>query len=254
MICRTKEAQKGSPVSKRPETVEGRWDILYRDYPEVYEEFAQVEHKPTVFEVIERHFPLEDHPVLDVGSGTGKSTFAFACTATMVVGVEPEDSMRAIAVRKAQERGIENVRFLKGWAQDLPLDDDSVDVVTAITLASLHSEENVTAFVRESERVVRAAGLIVAANIAPQWYGGELAPVIYGKPRDELPSQNLRDVVLARLGFQCMDYFSVQDYGTVEKAVRTYGFIHGRNAIEHIREREKTTIKWKVRIHHRRVS
>ena len=30
----------------RPESLEGRWDILYRDYPEVYEEFGRIPKVP----------------------------------------------------------------------------------------------------------------------------------------------------------------------------------------------------------------
>jgi len=31
---------------KKPETIENRWDILYRDYPEVYEVFSLVKRRP----------------------------------------------------------------------------------------------------------------------------------------------------------------------------------------------------------------
>ena len=44
-----------------------------------------------------------------------------------------------------------------------------------------------------------------------------------------------------------MDVFMDQDYGSVEKAVRTYGFIHGKRAIDYIREHNVTTIRWKAR-------
>ena len=30
----------------RPESIENRWDILYREYPEVYDEFASVPYEP----------------------------------------------------------------------------------------------------------------------------------------------------------------------------------------------------------------
>ena len=43
------------------------------------------------------------------------------------------------------------------------------------------------------------------------------------------------------------DVFMDQDYGTVEKAVRTYGFIHSKRAIDYIREHSITKIRWKAR-------
>ena len=237
----------------RVETIENRWDILYRDYAEVYEAFASVPKTPRAIDVINARFPLGGKTVVDVGSGTGQSTFQLAEFAGSVIGVEIEPSMLEVAKATARSRAIENVRFVGGAAEQLPLKSGSVDLVAAMTLASLHNEENVTAFARESERVVKPGGLVLTVNIAPQWYGGDLAPVIYGKPRSEIPAENLRDLVFDRLGYAHFDYFSTQDYGTVEQAVRTYGFIFGKNAIDHIVAHGKTVIKWKIRISYKRV-
>ncbi|MCJ7771171.1 class I SAM-dependent methyltransferase [Candidatus Bathyarchaeota archaeon] len=54
-------------------------------------------------------FNLRDKIVADVGSGTGLSTFDLAKYARHVVGIEPEDSMRNLAVKNAEKRHIENV-------------------------------------------------------------------------------------------------------------------------------------------------
>ena len=243
-------APEGSePLMLKPVTIENRWDILYHDYPEVYEAFAAVPKTPTAVEVVDARFGLARKRIVDVGAGTGRSTFPLAERAGWVVGVEPEAGMRAIAAQTMREEGISNVALVACVAEALPLRDDSVDMVVAMTLASLHEEENVTAFARESERVVRPGGLVVTVNIAPGWYGGNLAPVIAGKPRGALPQANTRDVLLERLGYSYMDYFSTQAYDNVDHIISTYGFIFGLNAISYIREREVTTIRWKARIH-----
>jgi hypothetical protein len=65
---------------------------------------------------------------------------------------------------------------------------------------------------------------------------------------------NVRDMVFPQHGYDFFDYFATQDYGTVENAVETYGFIFGRNTIEHIAEHDKTVITWKLRIHYKRVT
>jgi ubiquinone/menaquinone biosynthesis C-methylase UbiE len=233
---------------ERPETIDNRWDILYRDYPEVYEEWAQIEMHPAAVDVINRHFPLAGKVVADVGSGTGNSTLKLARYAALVIGIEPEASMRAIAMARQRERQIANVRFQEGTAESLPLPDRSVDVVMAITCAS----PNVAAFAAESQRAVKSGGWVIRADVAPGWYGGELAPIISGKPRDETPAPGSRDEILAGLGYEHMDFTMDQDYGTVEKAVRTYGFIFGQRAIDYIREHNQTTIRWKGRIHYKR--
>ena len=53
------------------------------------------------------------------------------------------------------------------------------------------------------------------------------------------------------MGYRVMDVFLHQDYGTVEKAIETYGFIHGAATIDHIRANRVTAIKWKMRVHYK---
>ena len=236
-------------VKTIPETIENRWDILYRDYPEIYEEFASVPKQPPLVDVIRQCFALDGKMVVDVGSGTGRSTFQFARYAQSVIGVEPEAAMRDVAVRLAGEKHIDNVRFVPGAAQGIPLPDGSADVVVAVTAGSLHDEENIAAFSREAERVVREGGAIFSADIASGWYGGDLASVIAGLDTGLLA----RDEFFPKYGYERLDYFALQDYGSVEAIIKTYGFIFGRNAIDYIREHHKTVVKWKISIHHRLV-
>ena len=234
----------------RPLTIENRWDILYQDYPEIYDEFARIPKSPSAFTVIDRLFHLNGKTILDVGSGTGLSSFELGRYAARVTGVEPEESMRRIALKNLAAQNIGNVTFLPGRAEALPLEDDSCDMVTAITLASLHNEENIAAFAREALRVVKPGGTVLALDIAPRWYGGELAPVILGKDR-KLEDETRRDVVLEKLDFRYKDFYNLQDYETLDKIVATYGFIFGQAAIDYLRANHKTTIKWKWRIHYK---
>ena len=228
---------------ERPESLEGRWDILYRDYPQVYEEWGQIPMVPSFVDAVADRFPLDGKVVVDVGSGTGISTFKLAKHAALVIGIELEETMIAVAKETAKERGVENVRFDLGDAEHLPLEDDSVDAAVAITLAG----GGVRKVAAEMEWVVRPGGLVLRGDVAPGWYGGELGSVISGKPRDETSAKGSRDDVLAELGYEAMDVFMDQDYGTVERAVRTYGFIHSKRAIDYIREHNVTTIRWKAR-------
>ncbi|HEY4915702.1 MAG TPA: class I SAM-dependent methyltransferase, partial [Solirubrobacteraceae bacterium] len=63
--------------------------------------------------------------VLDLGAGTGKFTRALVSRGLDVVAVEPLDEMREIL-----QQQLPDVRALAGTAENIPLDDDSVDAVT----------------------------------------------------------------------------------------------------------------------------
>jgi ubiquinone/menaquinone biosynthesis C-methylase UbiE len=158
--------------------------------------------------------------------------------------------MRAIAIAEQRARGISNVCFEAGTAERLPLADRSVDAIVAVTSAN----PDVAAFAAECERVIRPGGLALRVDIAPGWYGGELASVISGDPSNEPPSELARETILAQLGYDYHDFFMDQDYGTVEKVVRTYGFIFGKRVIDYIKAHNTTTIRWKARIRYKRVA
>jgi hypothetical protein len=59
------------------------------------------------------------------------------------------------------------------------------------------------------------------------------------------------DSLLERAGFAAHDFETVQDYGTTEHAVRTYGFVFGSGAVARLRERGQTRIAWRWRLRFR---
>ena len=236
-------------MKQRPLTIENRWDILYRDFPEVYDEFAAVPKDPQPLQVLMNRFDFRNKLVADIGSGSGLSSFEFAKVATKVIGVEIEDAMRGLAEHEKILRGLHNIEFVKGDAKDIPLKDNFVEIVTGITL-SLYPVEEYRDFVSEAMRVTTNRGLIVMINITPGWYGGELATVILDEDTIET-RQN--EILVNEFGFAYEDFETNQEYGSMDKIIRTYGFIFGKKAIGYLRDNNKTNIKWKFRIHYKEV-
>ncbi|MBX9668514.1 MAG: class I SAM-dependent methyltransferase [Candidatus Obscuribacterales bacterium] len=226
------------------DTIENRWDILYRDYPEVYDEFASVPYSPEIMDFIIEHFELAHKVVLDIGCGTGKSAFALAEHAEKVVGIEPESAMLNLARQFAQDKKIVNVEFKEGSAERLPVPDKSVDAISGITTVFCPADKSLPPFIAEALRVVRPGGKIILVNIAPGWYAGDLHDVV----NDSAPNDRLTDEILQDYGFEYRDFDAIQDYGSVEKMVRTYGFIFGRATIDYIKHNQKTRVLWRSRI------
>lgn len=230
----------------RPESIENRWDILYRDYPEVYEAFSNTPYDPTVYEQLPGIIDLRGKCIADVGAGTGSSSLALAQVAGKVIGIEREATMLRQAQKKVQGAGVNRVIFLSGDALMLPLADNSVDLVTGITLA-LYPPKQYRDFIREGLRV--AKGPVVYVGIPPGWYGGDLHDIIEDV---EKVDDEVDHIFIEEFQFAYQDIFSNQEYGTVEHIVSTYGFIFGKKVIEYLKRESKTTIRWKFRVYWRK--
>jgi ubiquinone/menaquinone biosynthesis C-methylase UbiE len=100
----------------RPTSLEGDWNRLYTEFPEVYDRWACIRHEPEPVNVIVASWPLAGATVIDVGAGSGMSSFEFAAHAAEVVGIEPNPAMRAVAERHKAAGGVRNVSFLAGSA------------------------------------------------------------------------------------------------------------------------------------------
>lgn len=215
-----------------PLTLESRWDLLYSRHPEMYDKIFSNPSKRVKSKPIHEDFDLSGKEIVDIGAGTGESTFRYAKYAKHVIGVEPERAMIDKAIRKAKEQGIENVSFVEGSATDIPLPDNSVDMVVGDYFVDHPQHLLIPKFIEESTRVLRNGGMVLVSNSPQGWYGGELDRVI----KSDYPGGTHRQSVYDTAGFEYYDVYSVTEYGTPENMVKTYGFIFGMNAINYIRE------------------
>lgn len=235
----------------KPLTIENRWDILYVEYPEVYDAFVSVSKEPEMIEVMKNHFNLKEKVILDIGSGAGDSSFQFSTISKQVIGLEIEDNMRQISERKAKELNITNVSFMKGTALDISLPDHSVDTSIAITLP-LFIEDEIRTYIREAIRVTKTGGYVINLGIAPFCYGGDLAQIILGDLKvTEEDTEGVVDRILRdEFGFAYFDYEAIQTYDSIEHIISTYGFIFGQQVIDYIQKTKRKHITWTYRVHY----
>jgi SAM-dependent methyltransferase len=105
--------------------------------------------------------------VLEIGCGTGNLLLAAKQTqpAATVVGVDPDLTALARAHRKARRRGLA-VQLDRGYADQLPYADDSLDVVlSSFMLHHVPADQREPA-IREVRRVLRPGGALHLVDIA----------------------------------------------------------------------------------------
>lgn len=158
----------------------------------------------------------EGERVLDLGSGGGIDAFIaskYVGNKGRVYGLDMTDEMLLLAHRNKVKMGIANVEFIRGCIEDIPMQDECVDVILSNCVINLcESKERALS---EAYRVLKPGGRLAIADIV----------MLKGVPEDirksaelwvgciagALPVQEYRDI-LEKTGFKNIEIEPVNIY------------------------------------------
>ncbi len=171
--------------------------------------------------------------VLDIGSGAGTDALiasALVGAAGRVIGLDMTDAMRAKLRDNTKVAGATNIELLEGNAEDLPLPNECVDVVTSNGVLNLVPDKRRA--IREIARVLVSGGRLQLADIVVESLPSEAcrakpelwAECVVGATTletyvDQFAAVGLRDVEI----ISHVDYFSASSSAETRKVAGSFG-------------------------------
>ncbi|MFH1500918.1 MAG: methyltransferase domain-containing protein [archaeon] len=222
------------------------WQETYKDKTEIYEAFSKYEDEGNkVLKKLLEKCSFKDKEVLEIGCGSGKYTSLLAPSSKKYYALEISKPL--INLTKEKCKKIKNIKYLNYSAEEIPLNDKSVDIVFASwVLTAMISEEMREKSIKEIQRVLKKGGDIW---LFENYLEGEFMDMrdIKASKKDKADVRNL----ITQYKFDRSEVIDTNFFfPSLDSAKKILSFIFGNNALKYLEKHPSPKLKHKVVILH----
>lgn len=156
-------------------------------------------------EVLISQMPInKNHTLLDVGAGSGFFTIPMAeITTNKVYALDPDNRMLSIIEEKANGKGLDNIELIKGYIEDLSIQNDTIDFAMASLI--LHEVSSLSTSLSKIYKSLKIGGHLLCL----EYEKDDL--IIKGPPMSIRISSKELENALKLEGFELVKYTKIND-------------------------------------------
>ncbi len=174
----------------------------------------------------EKHFPINDLKVLDLGCGTGRNSNYLAERGNLVFGLDLAANALKLASERAKKAGLEEqVKYSQqSIGTKLPFEDNYFDLILDITASNALKSSEREVYLKESSRVLKPGGFMILRTLCKD--GDQNAKkLLQTSPGGELDTYYLKDLGITERVFSEIDLKNLYGrYFYFDKLVKDFGY------------------------------
>jgi len=143
--------------------------------------------------------------ILDLGAGTGYLAIPAAKMVDgLVYALDIDPEMLEVIDSRAQDKNITNIQLVKGSIENIPLSDDSIDIVLASVV--LHEVKSLSETLQQIKRVLKKGGCFLCIEFE------KIESLVFGPPMNERIPSSVMEQEIINAGFSVTQKLFPRDF------------------------------------------
>lgn len=189
------------------------FDSIAEDWNVIRSEYFEEKLKYKVLSKLD----IKDKVCADLGCGTGFISLILSMDSSIVFSVDSSKNMLQVLKNTYSKGNIKNIYPIKGTMEDIPLFDDSIDVV--VTNMALHHVVEAELGIKEMYRILKEDGEVLISDVmehSGEWAKHEMHDEWLGFRNEQiegwLKKAGFEDIEIENTQLSCKGYSSTGEY------------------------------------------